>query len=309
MIERAQDEDDEDSVVDVAAPLSNAFSDLNDAGDYDGDEEEMKKFSNASSESDLLLFRNLKFFVGREVPLQWLQLSCISFGAQVGWQGKGSPFNESEVGITHQIIDRPMQGVPLSGRDYIQPQWVFDSINAKMLLPIHKYKPGIALPPHLSPFVDDDKEGYLPKYREELNKLQSVVQSQSEDDTHQEVVDNSVEVTEVRKPKKKSDAKKGEQKKKVEELDSDNVTPASKKGPKAVVYEPRQTAVPEVSLTANLNIHFSMHTPPPPPLPIRESHPHFLDRKVLINKQDVIVDLWQYINKCTNVVILAALRQ
>jgi pescadillo protein len=84
-----------------------------------------------------------------------------------------SPYLSSDDCITHHIIDRPLDPnhtYPLN-REYVQPQWIFDCINMKMILPTHYYKPGQKLPPHLSPFVDDEKEGYIPKYKEEIQKL------------------------------------------------------------------------------------------------------------------------------------------
>ena len=56
------------------------------------------------------------------------------------------------------------------GRNYVQPQWIFDSINRRQLLPMHKYFPGEILPPHLSPFMKDERRigDYVPPEEKKL---------------------------------------------------------------------------------------------------------------------------------------------
>jgi len=44
-------------------------------------------------------------------------------------------------------------------------------VNERVVLPTAEYSPTSTLPAHLSPFVDDEKEGYKPKRREQLDKI------------------------------------------------------------------------------------------------------------------------------------------
>lgn len=119
-----------------------------------------------SAESRLIgsLFNGCIFFCGRETPIASLELLVLACGGSFGWEGKGSLLNRSDEVITHQVIDRPLVGDQLPNREYVQPQWLYDCLNARALLPTHPYAPGKHCPPHLSPFLDGH-EGYTPVER------------------------------------------------------------------------------------------------------------------------------------------------
>jgi pescadillo protein len=104
------------------------------------------------------LFANFSVFLSREVPRHSLALLVQTHGGRVGWEDMGdegsSPFAVDSPQITHQIVDRPALAQMYADRVYIQPQWVYDCINAKKLLDPLQYRIGAVLPPHLSPFVE-----------------------------------------------------------------------------------------------------------------------------------------------------------
>ena len=108
------------------------------------------------------LFATTVFYINREVPRSLMEFVIKCFGGRVGWDssaGAGSPFGVESVKITHHIVDRPVANMTLNDRRvYIQPQWVFDCVNAGKLLDSRPYAPGEVLPPHMSPFVKADEE-------------------------------------------------------------------------------------------------------------------------------------------------------
>jgi len=123
------------------------------------------------------IFSNYTFFLSRETPRPPLEFLLRSFGCRrIGWDAVlGDGFftdSEKDLNITHQVVDRPPQQGPggeaevvrggrVPGRIYVQPQYVWDCVNAGKLLRPDGYGPGEVLPPHLSPWVKRG-EGYDP---------------------------------------------------------------------------------------------------------------------------------------------------
>ena len=145
----------------------------------------------ASSEA-ANLFASFTFFLSRETPRQPLEFILRAFGCKrVGWDvvlGDGAfTSDERDPAITHQVIDRPTTSIPFTdeentnnqdamknnktlppgsrvpGRIYVQPQWIWDSINAGELMRPNLYGPGAILPPHLSPWVKPRPGEYDPR--------------------------------------------------------------------------------------------------------------------------------------------------
>ncbi|PQP96487.1 pescadillo homolog [Prunus yedoensis var. nudiflora] len=90
------------------------------------------------------LFKDMKFFLNREVYRESLLFVIPAFGGTVSWEGDGAPFEENDESITHQW------GY-LAGRDP---------------------------PPHLSPFVDNEAEGYVPDYAETIKQWKAAGRSE-----------------------------------------------------------------------------------------------------------------------------------
>merc|ERR1712183_977275 len=81
------------------------------------------------------------------------------------------------------------------GRFYVQPQWVFDSINRREICPEKDYALGETLPPHLSPFIQERRLGdYVPPEQKALEGEQ--VEGEEEEEGDEEEEDESDEDSE-----------------------------------------------------------------------------------------------------------------
>ncbi|KAH8352724.1 hypothetical protein KR084_005946 [Drosophila pseudotakahashii] len=160
--------------------------------EQDGDSKRIIKMKQEAQEVARLrtLFKGLKFFINREVPREPLVILIRSFGGKVSWDSSifaGSAYDESDETITHQIVDRPSLATQYISRDYVQPQWLFDCVNQRQLLPTNKYFLGEKLPPHLSPFVDSKRDSYIPPEEKALLDPSLIeTHAQSDDESEDE---------------------------------------------------------------------------------------------------------------------------
>lgn len=187
------------------------------------DEEKMKEAvkEREMKEQQSNLFKGLKFFLGREVPREPLVFMIRAVGGEVSWDssvGVGATFNQSDSTITHQVMDRDAKtaGDLVLGRFYIQPQWIFDSINRREKCREKDYALGETLPPHLSPFVSERErrvgdyvppeqkaleDGKVPDEQEDEDGEESEEDAEDEEDEDSGNVDDSEEEETAEKSK------------------------------------------------------------------------------------------------------------
>lgn len=141
------------------------------------------------------LFSKFTFFVGREVPLDILELCILSAGGVIVSEialddlklNNPEAYSKLDLSsITHQVVDRPKVASKVAGRTYIQPQWVFDSINKGELVPVGEYAPGETLPPHLSPWGDAGT------YNPEAPLEENVDDASEEEEEEEEIEDEEL---------------------------------------------------------------------------------------------------------------------
>lgn len=156
---------------------------------YRDDAAEMAREKPQSPKGESKLFESLTFAFSREAKYPWLELVAKCAGAEV-------IISEDASAATHVVTDRP-GGVPtlstISDRcELVQPQWIVDSFNTGLRLPIKHYAPGADLPPHLSPFASEDD--YVPAYREQLEQLKSAYKGITEQQQQEKGGDDSAPV-------------------------------------------------------------------------------------------------------------------
>jgi pescadillo protein len=87
-------------------------------------------------------------FCSREVPSKHIKFVVEACGGRVT--------STLSAEVTHFAVDRP-QLLPgyqkVDSIEYVQPQYFYDCLNARTILPVNGYRMGEELPPHVSPFT------------------------------------------------------------------------------------------------------------------------------------------------------------
>ena len=145
---------------------------------------EARKREERLTQAQKELFKDCFFYLDREVSKSPLVFCIRSCGGSATWDGDTRYNIEvSDGDITHHVVDR--SGQPKHRfllREYVQPQWVFDSVNCRRRLPFEGYRPGDDLPPHLSPFMQEKEGDYIPPERLELIRYEREMEENENSD-------------------------------------------------------------------------------------------------------------------------------
>jgi len=152
----------------------------------DGEAMEKARLETEARDRQSKLFHGLRFFLGREVPREPLVFMIRAVGGEVSWDesvAPGATYKCTDQKITHQVCDRESVPDQVLGRFYIQPQWVFDSINNRSRCKEADFALGETLPPHLSPFLAERRIGdYVPPEQKELEEKANKEVTEGEED-------------------------------------------------------------------------------------------------------------------------------
>ncbi|CRG99953.1 pescadillo homolog, putative [Plasmodium relictum] len=121
------------------------------------------------------LFKNYIFYIHNDMPFYILSIIILSCGGQICWKNLYSPFKYESKKITHEIVEAH-ESIILNEfkykRNIIQPQYVFDCLNRRKILPCSDYSIDKNLPVHLSPFIEDDNyKNFVKKEEYTINKM------------------------------------------------------------------------------------------------------------------------------------------
>ncbi|KAM3826366.1 pescadillo homolog isoform 2-T2 [Vipera latastei] len=212
------------------------------------EQEEARRKEEKDLEKQKKLFEGLQFFLNREVPREALAFVIRCFGGKVSWDKSvciGATYEVTDPCITHQIVDRPNVEQQVVGRYYLQPQWVFDSVNAKMCLPVADYFPGVMLPPHLSPFVSEKEGDYIPPEKLKLLALQRGEAPAEDSESEEEEGSSGEDEGSEEEDEKDSDQEDEGKLRKMEAQRSQNKNLPVKVTPGQVVKEDKQRLMQE----------------------------------------------------------------
>jgi pescadillo protein len=90
-----------------------------------------EEFKDKQGDNKNLLFTNLKFYLSTEVPRYSLEYVILAFGGAV-------TLDNNDSSVTHVITDRE-NVTKEKTKEYVQPQWVYDSVNFSRLLNVKEY--------------------------------------------------------------------------------------------------------------------------------------------------------------------------